>query len=524
MLKKEKKSNGEVVIAELEQKIDRLKGTVETYKGELQTLSACKTERLIYQELSTILASAENFDDLFKRTLDILSQHLKARYYGVFWLNDEKDIFEYRYGKGYKPQLMSAIPRIGSLMGECLYKRESVWVPDVKVKSDYIPLNQDPREYNILCAPIVLFGEDMGVIRLANVDDNSWEIPRKVMKTVLPLLCTGLERMQLYRKNKQALKGLEASFTIARLLENNLAEGDIVKKVCLQIPKLFSCKACVIAVRSEDSVKPAYTWPDQFFLGGNEQSSSIYLRNLLGAFPAGTALIKNIHRDRRWAWPQQDIRSLCMVGLTVRGILKGIIIAVGPYDEIYNSAQQNLLGLVAAQTSITLERASYFRRQEELASHDSLTGLWNHRMFQQYVRAEIDRMKRYQHPFALVMFDIDQFKRFNDTYGHPVGDEVIKMVSRTVKGIIRTTDRAFRYGGEEFCIILPETTAENGMNLANRLREKVEINRAVRGLSITISLGITEYRKGEPAEEFIDRVDRALYQSKENGRNRTTIV
>jgi diguanylate cyclase (GGDEF)-like protein len=524
MLKKEKKDTRESEIAELEHKVDRLKSTVDMYKRELQTLNAYKAERQIYQELSTIFASAEDFDDLFKRTMDVLSEHLKARYYGVFWLNDEKDIFEYRYGKGYKPQLMSAIPRLGSLMGECLYRRESIWIPDVAAKSDYIPLNQEPREHSILCAPLVLFGEDTGIIRLANIDKASEELGIKVFKTVLPLLCASLERMQLFRKNTETLRGLEASFTIARLLENTLGEGEILKKVCLQVPKLFSCKACIVAVRSEDDVKPAYTWPEQFCLGGNPQSSGIYLRNLLGAFPAGTALIKNIHRDRRWAWPQQDVRSLCMVGLTVQGILKGVIIAVGPYNEIYNSTQQSLLGLVATQTSITLERASYFRKQEELASHDSLTGLMNHRMFQEYVRSEIERMKRYQHPFACIMFDIDHFKRFNDTYGHPVGDEIIKMVSRTVKGVMRKTDRAFRYGGEEFCIICTETPAQNAICLAERLRDKIRTNRAVRGLSVTVSLGITEYRIEESPEAFIERVDRALYTSKDNGRNKTTLL
>ncbi len=523
MLKKDKKSSEEVVITELKQKIDRLKSSVESYKSKLQTLTSCQVERQIFQELSTIFASAEKFDELFTRTMEVLSKHLKARYYGVFWLNDEGDIFEYRYGQGYKPQLMSAIPRIGSLMGECLYKREIIWNPDVPSKSDYIPLNQEPREYNVLCAPIMLFGNDTGVIRLANIDDDSQEIGKKILKTVTPLLCSSLERMQLHQKNQKALQGLDASFTIARLLENTLADKEILKKVCLQIPKLFSCQASIIAVRTENGIKPAFIWPDNFHLGGNPRSGIIYLKNLLSAFPAGSALIKNIHRDRRWAWPRRDVRSLCMVGLKVRGVLKGLLIAVGPYDEVYNSAQQNLLGLVAAQTSITLERASYFRQQEEMASHDGLTGLLNHRRFQEHIRMEIDRVNRYAHPLSLIMIDIDYFKRFNDTYGHPVGDEILKMVARTMKGIIRVTDRAFRYGGEEFSYILPETSAENSMHLAERLREKIEQNRAVRGLSVTISVGVTGYRDGESAEAFIDRADSALFASKEEGRNRCTL-
>jgi diguanylate cyclase (GGDEF)-like protein len=247
------------------------------------------------------------------------------------------------------------------------------------------------------------------------------------------------------------------------------------------------------------------------------------LRNLLETFPEGSALISNVHKEKKWAWPERDVQSLCMAALNIHGTLKGMIIALSPQNETYRTTQQNLLGLVAAQTSITLERASYFRKQEELASCDGLTGLLNHRMFQESIRFEIERAKRYNHHLSLVMFDIDYFKKFNDKYGHPVGDEVLKMVSFTMKGLVRVTDRVFRYGGEEFCILLPETSAENAVNLAERLRKKIEANRAVRGLSVTISLGITGYDLQETPEDFIKRADTMLYKSKENGRNRFTL-
>jgi diguanylate cyclase len=122
------------------------------------------------------------------------------------------------------------------------------------------------------------------------------------------------------------------------------------------------------------------------------------------------------------------------------------------------------------------------------------------------------------------MLDIDHFKKFNDTYGHPVGDEVIKMVARTIKGISRPTDRSFRYGGEEFAIILTETTCENGLIFAGRLRQKVEEDRSVKNLSITISLGLSGLRPDESAESFIKRTDAGLYDAKESGRNRVVCV
>jgi diguanylate cyclase (GGDEF)-like protein len=121
------------------------------------------------------------------------------------------------------------------------------------------------------------------------------------------------------------------------------------------------------------------------------------------------------------------------------------------------------------------------------------------------------------------MLDIDHFKKFNDAYGHPVGDEVIKMVSRTIKSMIRATDRAFRYGGEEFALVLPETSVENGALLAERIRRQIEANRSVKGLVITISIGVGGVNISETPEAFIKRVDGALYEAKETGRNRVAV-
>ncbi len=516
------KHSYEDIIAKLEEKISRLKDTIVSYKGELKDLSSYKIEWKLYKDLSTLFASSETFDDFFTGIIKILSQNLDAHYYGVFWLDNETEVFEYHYGKGYNPSTMPTISQVGSLMGKSLFFKDVLWKSDLRNKDEYIPLKQNPDEYNVLCVPIILFGEDTGAIRIANIDTDSQDIGIKVLKTVNPLLCSSLERMQLQLQNKQALNALEASFSIARLLEDTLVESEILKNVCLRIPKLFPCRGCVVAVNSGEIIKPAFSWPDNFFLGGNSHSSLIYLRNLLEAFPDGNALIENIHCERRWAWPIHDVRSLCIAGFHVYKKLKGVIIAVGPDNEQYNLSHQKFLGLIASQTSITMERASYFRKQREQATCDGLTGLLNHRMFQEIIHYEIERVKRYERSLSLVMFDIDHFKKFNDNFGHPAGDEIIKMVARNTKCLIRFTDRAFRYGGEEFCVLMAETSSENAVHFAERLRRKIEDDHTVKKLTVTISLGVTGYIKGESPQDFIKRADIALYKSKKNGRNRVS--
>ncbi len=524
MGKKDVITEKEAVISDLEQKISRLKETIESYRVKLKGYSESKIENEIYREIIMVFASSKTNDELYQGVVDLLAKCLKARYSGVFLLDHDKDSFVYRYGKGYKSGLMSGIPRIGSLMGESLFRTENIWEPDLNVKDDYIPLNQDPAEHNVICVPMFLSGDEFGVLRFANIDAEIWSgVGKKVVETVISLFCTIIEQLQEGNRNKQSLKGLKAAFTIARQLENTLDIKDILKNICLHVPKIFECRASIIALVTKEGVKPVMTWPDGYCLGGNPQSCVIYLRNLLEAYPKGEALIKDLHKDRRWAWPKMDIGSLCMVGLFEQKTLLGVIITASRKHEQYTAIQQNLLGLIAAQTSVTMERASYFRKQEKLAARDGLTGLLNHRVFQESVRLEIERAKRYNRLLALVMFDIDHFKKFNDMHGHPVGDKVIKMVASITSAMVRASDMALRYGGAEFCVLLPETSAEKATIFAERLRREIETNRSVQNLAVTISLGITEFKSKDQPQNIIDRADTALYKSKENGRNRISV-
>jgi diguanylate cyclase (GGDEF)-like protein len=167
---------------------------------------------------------------------------------------------------------------------------------------------------------------------------------------------------------------------------------------------------------------------------------------------------------------------------------------------------------------------------ENLAFRDGLTNLYNHRYFQEVLEKEIERARRYKKNLCLVIFDIDFFKKVNDNYGHPAGDQVLITLAKQLQAIIRPSDIVARYGGEEFMVILPETE-ESGMKvLAERLRRCVmgittEANEAK--IKITISSGGVHFgpdSEGVTKQNLIDTADRALYMSKKNGRNRFTAL
>ncbi|HOE97498.1 MAG TPA: GGDEF domain-containing protein [Candidatus Sumerlaeota bacterium] len=168
------------------------------------------------------------------------------------------------------------------------------------------------------------------------------------------------------------------------------------------------------------------------------------------------------------------------------------------------------------------------QRLFQLASQDPLTGLSNRGVFDVEIKQEFDRAIRYGRRLALVMFDIDHFKRFNDTYGHPVGDFVLRELAALIQTKVRGNDICTRYGGEEFAIILPETSREGALIQAERLREAVEhhsFERDGHTLTLTISVGIASIDGGyRSAEEMINAADRALYSAKAGGRNKVCIA
>jgi diguanylate cyclase (GGDEF)-like protein/PAS domain S-box-containing protein len=174
--------------------------------------------------------------------------------------------------------------------------------------------------------------------------------------------------------------------------------------------------------------------------------------------------------------------------------------------------------------SIYEEEAKASELLSKLAAMDPLTELLNRRKIEMELDLELKKSRRLGLPLSLIFCDLDYFKNINDQYGHPVGDEVLKGVSRHLQAGIREYDRAARYGGEEFLIMLPQTKAEIAVEIAERLRLSIERWRLIHReklwpFKVTISLGVAELNRDESMVSLIDRADKALYRAKQGGRN-----
>jgi len=243
------------------------------------------------------------------------------------------------------------------------------------------------------------------------------------------------------------------------------------------------------------------------------------------------------HEVCRWLKIEETTKGIPVIMLTVKKELSDKIsgLQIGaddylpkPYNELELNARiyallrtkglQDELRMKNRQLEELLDKVNY------MAITDVLTGLFNRRRFHDVLSSEYERAKRYGIPFSLVLLDIDYFKKVNDTYGHTVGDAVLREVATILKNSIREIDTAARYGGEEFVVVLPNTEKGNAQIFAERMRQSIE-RHAFSGVNknITVSIGIGGMpdAKVEDEDKLIRCADFALYRAKQLGRNRT---
>jgi len=229
--------------------------------------------------------------------------------------------------------------------------------------------------------------------------------------------------------------------------------------------------------------------------------------------------------DAEFAWKPQE--AIAAPFLNDERQCFGVLTLETSTSGSYSELDAKLLSAIAAIAAGALTRARMYQEMERLATIDGLTQVPNHRHFQTLLNQHIDIATRYGHNIGLLLFDIDHFKQFNDTYGHAIGDLVLKEVARTVSGAIRSTDVLARYGGEEFVVLIPQSDATGAMQSAERVRAAVEgmnVTHEGKSLHVTISIGVCLFPEmAAVKQDFIDGADKAMYFSKKTGRNRVTM-
>lgn len=220
------------------------------------------------------------------------------------------------------------------------------------------------------------------------------------------------------------------------------------------------------------------------------------------------------------------LNHLTICPIKIEGRPDGYLLLFQEPGAAFSAKELDLLTKVTEQLGRLIYRILLDKETKAMATKDPLTGLYNRGVFKEKLAQEIRRADRFGSPLALLVADLDHFKKINDNYGHLAGDETLRQIAALIKDSVRKNDTPCRYGGEEFVIILPLASVTDALAIAERLRERVEqyqIRFENFRIQITISIGIAVYQ-GESAADFFEKADRATYSSKIKGRNRVSLA
>jgi len=219
-----------------------------------------------------------------------------------------------------------------------------------------------------------------------------------------------------------------------------------------------------------------------------------------------------------------EAKSLLILPLLCADEPIGTLTLVARAEKRFGKDVREMLAVIANQVAVSLENGFLYRKMETMATTDGLTGLCNHRTFQQRFEDLLERASRHNYKVALLLCDVDHFKKVNDNYGHPIGDEVLRRVARVLQEVPRKIDVPARYGGEEFAVLLDNVDVTQAKAVAERLRieiSKIVVDTDKGPLSVTESVGVAAFPEdGRDRATLIERADLALYHAKHTGRNR----
>jgi len=376
-----------------------------------------------------------------------------------------------------------------------------------------IQKSQFEKEKNILYFPIIQKHKTLGLVKLKSRE----EIKEKNdFFKIFPLISAQISMFITTLKNSEQIK-ISSKFhqtlrNIAQITQTQYELDYILPIMGEMIDGFIQEHLIYIFIKNKNKKEYKLIWP-------NKCSDSRIYEYLESITPKSTTILK------------QD-GKMGIFPLIVDNKPYGAIVAYNHFDKITNK-EIEYLDEIKNQAITTLTRAKSYVEVLEHATLDALTGYNNRHQFEKRLKETTAHAKRQNQPLCCIMSDIDFFKKVNDTYGHAVGDCVLKNVAKTIKKELRESDIASRYGGEEFVFLLPQTKLDEAIIVANRLKEAVEnkkINieeykiKNIKEISVTVSIGVSEYKNEKDYEMLYKKADEALYTAKETGRNRVIIA
>ncbi len=360
---------------------------------------------------------------------------------------------------------------------------------------------------------------------------------KSVVQKGLQKRALALKNKELIEKLKREKRRVEAILEISKMFNVIVSLEDLVDFSVVKVSQMLEAQRGSLMLLDKDS-------KELFICGayGLEEKIIKETKLKIGESIAGRVVetgeplcVMDIENDLRLLRKNQsfyETKSFISIPIKQEKEIIGVF-NFSNKEPFFSEEDVAFVSIVAHQTAIAIEKIRLYDKVTKLAVTDELTGLFNRRYFMKQLKEEIKRNQRYHHSLSLIMFDVDDFKKFNDNYSHLVGDAVLKKIARILAENVRNVDIVSRYGGEEFIIVLPETDIKEATRVAEKIRKSAEeslFGRKFLGKNqgggaksikkLTVSGGVATYQLREGTEMFIKRVDSALYQAKKTGKNK----
>jgi len=426
------------------------------------------------------------------------------------------------------------IPMGQGITGRCAMDNKEMLIPDLSRCDFYIHLGNSIFRSE-LDVPIVFHDSVLGVINVQSMRKNDFS-----------------------RRDSEFLKILSYQIGVALHNSQVLAQLQLIQDIGLKLVSIVKVDALFASIVADARQRLHYDTCAILEVDGDQlvfkASSGDFPETLVGLkIPLGKGITGRCAAEKRVINVDdvrldpdyipsgiRDIRSEIACPVISDDILLGVLTVESRNLNAFNEDDVRLLSILSLQVAVGMRNARMYAEIEKLAVTDPLTGLYNYRYFHQRLGAEIARSQRYRHPLSIILIDLDDFKKINDSYGHLTGDRVLREAALAFRKNIRRYDEPIvlkggeldivsRYGGDEFIIIQPDTPLEGALVCAERLREILESSVGQKaGLPydknsaqrVTGSFGVTAFEVGETMESMIKCVDKAMYQAKDQGKNR----
>lgn len=479
----------------------------------------------ILYDASQAVLSTFDLDEVLQQILVIARDYFHLQNVAILLLEKESGELYVRRQVGWdEGQDKIRMPVGKGMTGAAAQQKRPIYAPDVRKDPRYVLSAKATRSE--LAIPLMVRDQVVGVLDCQSEKLNHFDAETVDLLTLFSTQASmALQNARLYSLERRRASQLEAINAIAQQMTAVLDLNQLLSKVCVLIQEAFQVSQVSVLLRDESELVMRASFgalsarvPEGGRLAAGEGSWGRALERAKTVIEnSGDGSVERLYTESG--------SEMC-IPLISFGQALGVLVLGSKQVGAFNSGEMQPLESVADICATAIQNAHYVERVKQLAYLDGLTGIFNRRFFELRIAEEIERCRRFDFGLGVLMIDIDQFKRLNDEFGHVLGDEVLRQISSIFHQQVRKIDVVCRYGGEEFSILLSQTSPQQSMAIAEKLRKIVEtwefpgVPRPV-----TISVGTANYPEhGTTRDELMKAADSGLYAAKQSGRNRVCLA